>query len=267
MTDPKPSDPKANSHQIASPSYRLAALDQDFLLSEDMRGVRFLLEYSKPEIALKAHDVRSTIVVFGGARIHENGTPRETRWYAEARAFGKLASERGGAIGGKPYYNVIATGGGPGAMEAANRGAIDAGALSIGFNIVLPHEQEPNAYTTPDLTFNFHYFAMRKMHLAMRANALVAFPGGFGTFDELFEILTLRQTRKVTHMPIVLFDEAYWRSVINLDKLVEYGVIEPTDLTLFRYADTAEQAWASLIEQGLQTERPAAPQDAPVTPP
>lgn len=262
MTKAKP--PAANAPQLASPSYRIAALDQDFLLSEDMRGVRFLLEYSKPEIALKAHDVRSTIVVFGGARIREHGSPQDARWYNEARNFGRIASERGGAMGGAPYYNVIATGGGPGAMEAANRGAMETGALSIGFNIVLPHEQTPNAYTTPGLTFNFHYFAMRKMHLAMRANALVVFPGGFGTFDEMFEILTLRQTRKVTALPIVLFDEGYWRSVIAFDKLVEYGAIDAADLTLFRYADTAEGVWASLLEQGLQTEHTTPPSDAPV---
>ena len=262
MTSPKP--PVPNSAQLASPSYRVAALDQDFLLSEEMRGVRFLLEYSKAEVALKAHEVRSTIVVFGGARIHENGNALEARWYDEARNFGRIASERGGATGGTPYYNVIATGGGPGAMEAANRGAMDAGALSIGFNIVLPHEQTPNAYTTPDLTFNFHYFAMRKMHLAMRANALVVFPGGFGTFDELFEILTLRQTRKAPMIPVVLFDEGYWRSVINFDKLVEYGAIDAADLTLFRYADTAEGVWASLLEQGLTTAHPKPPEDAPV---
>jgi uncharacterized protein (TIGR00730 family) len=243
---------KPNAAQLASPSYRLPALDQDFLLGEDMRGVRFLLEYSKAELALKAHNIKSTIVVFGGARIREDGPPKEQLWYAQAREFGHIASERGGAMG-RPgeCHNVIATGGGPGAMEAANRGALDAGALSIGFNIRLPREQEPNAYTTPELTFQFHYFAMRKMHLAMRANALVVFPGGFGTFDEMFEILTLRQTRKAPLIPVVLFDEGYWRSVINFEKLVEHGMIDAADLTLFRFADTAEGVWASLLEQGL----------------
>jgi uncharacterized protein (TIGR00730 family) len=254
MTD----DPD-NTEQRTSPSYRLAALDQDFLLSEDMRGTRFLLEYSKAELALKSYPIISTIVVFGGARIKEDGSELDKRWYSEARTFGRIASERGGAVHnpGTPCQNVIATGGGPGAMEAANRGARDAGAPTIGFNIVLPHEQEPNAYTTPHLTFNFHYFAMRKMHFAMRANALVVFPGGFGTFDELFEILTLRQTRKAPAIPIVLFDEAYWREVVNFDALVKHGMIEATDLTLFRYADTAETAWAALVEQGLGGEHPA----------
>jgi len=245
--------PVQNLDQLNSPSYRLAALDQEFLLSEDMRGVRFLLEYSKAELALKAHHVVSTIVVYGSARIREDGPGRQPIWYKEARTFGRLASERGGALHkpGEPCRNVIATGGGPGAMEAANRGARDAGAVTIGFNITLPHEQFPNAYTTPALTFNFHYFAMRKMHLAMRANALVVFPGGFGTLDEMFEMLTLRQTRKAPLVPVVLFDEGYWRSIINFDKLVEYGAIDAADLTLFRFADTAEAAWDALVEQGL----------------
>ena len=245
--------PVQNLEQLNSPSYRLAALDQDFLLGEEMRGVRFLLEYSKAEFTLKAHHIASTIVVFGGARIRENGPGREALWYNEARRFGRIASERGGAVHkpGEPCKNVIATGGGPGAMEAANRGARDAGAVTIGFNITLPHEQSPNAYTTPELTFNFHYFAMRKMHLAMRANGLVVFPGGFGTLDEMFEILTLRQTRKAPLIPVVLFDEGYWRSVINFDKLVEHGAIDAADLALFRFADTAEATWDALIEQGL----------------
>lgn len=245
--------PVQSIEQLNSPSYRLAALDQDFLLSEDMRGVRFLLEYSKAELALKARRIVSTIVVFGGARVREDGPGKEALWYSQARAFGRLASERGGALHdpGEPCRNVIATGGGPGCMEAANRGAMDAGAASIGFNITLPHEQLPNAYTTPALTFNFHYFAMRKMHLAMRANGLVVFPGGFGTLDEMFEVLTLRQTRKAPLVPIVLFDEGYWRSVINFDKLVEHGAIDPADLTLFRFADSAERAWDELVAQGL----------------
>ncbi len=245
--------PPQNLEQLNSPSYRLAALDRDFLLSEEMRGVRFLLEYSKAELTLKAHDIASTIVVFGGARIREDGPGKEAIWYREARSFGRIASERGGALhgSGEPCRNVIATGGGPGCMEAANRGAIEAGAASIGFNITLPHEQAPNAYTTPALTFNFHYFAMRKMHLAMRANALVVFPGGFGTLDEMFEMLTLRQTRKAPLVPIVLFDEGYWRSIVNFEKLVEHGAIDAADLTLFRFADTAEAAWEALVEQGL----------------
>ena len=203
--------PKANAAQLASPSYRLAAMDRDFLLGDSMRGVRFLMEYAKAEEALRAWGVRSTIVVFGSARIREG-----QRWYDQARAFGRLASERGGALRGsvgEPRDNVIATGGGPGVMEAANRGATDIGAPSVGFNITLPHEQEPNAFSTPELTFRFHYFAMRKMHLAMRANALVVFPGGFGTFDELFEILTLRQTGKAPPIPIVLDGRIQRRSM------------------------------------------------------
>ncbi|GAM98509.1 hypothetical protein U91I_02144 [alpha proteobacterium U9-1i] len=240
-----------NSAQRASPSYRLPTLDQEFLLSEELRGVRFLLEYSKAEIALKAHQIKSTIVVFGSARIREDGPGRNAFWYQEARTFGRLASERGGALGGAPRTNVIATGGGPGAMEAANRGAREAGAPTIGFNITLPHEQEPNAYSTPDLTFAFHYFAMRKMHLAMRAGALVIFPGGFGTLDELFEILTLTQTKKAPIIPVVLFDEDYWRSVINFDALIEHGMIEAEDLALFKFAESAEAAWDALLQQGL----------------
>lgn len=242
-----------NGAQTASPSYRLAALDQDFLLSREMRGVRFLLEYEKADRALQARQIRSTIVVFGSARIREDGPGPHARWYAQARKFGRTASERGGAVApdGQPLYNVIATGGGPGAMEAANRGARDAGAPTIGFNIRLPHEQEPNRYTTPDLTFQFHYFAMRKMHLAMRANALVVFPGGFGTMDELFEILTLRQTGKSRQIPIVLFDEAYWRSVINFGAFVEHGMIEASDLEHFRFAETADELWNTLVAQGI----------------
>jgi hypothetical protein len=256
--------PKANAAQMASPSYRMAAMDRDFLLGDSMRGVRFLMEYAKAEEALRAWGVRSTIVVFGSARIREG-----QRWYEEARAFGRLASERGGALRafgrlaserggalrgsvGEPRDNVIATGGGPGIMEAANRGAMDTGAPSVGFNITLPHEQEPNAFSTPDLTFRFHYFAMRKMHLAMRANALVVFPGGFGTFDELFEILTLRQTGKAPPIPIVLFDKAYWTEVINFDALARHGMIAERDLDLIGFAEDAEGIWGELLRRGLK---------------
>jgi len=257
MTQDTP-PPPANAEQMASPSFKVAALDQDFLLSDSMRGLRFLLEYEKTEQLLRAQRIRSTIVVFGSARTREDGPPDHARWYAEARAFGRIASERGGALceEGGERFNVIATGGGPGAMEAACRGAMDVGAPAIGFNITLPHEQEPNAFTTPDLTFNFHYFAMRKMHLAMRAKGLVVFPGGFGTLDELFELLTLRQTRKLTAMPIVLFDEGYWREIVSFDGLVKHGVINEADLTLFRFADTALAAWEALLEQGLAARFP-----------
>jgi uncharacterized protein (TIGR00730 family) len=242
-----------NAAQLASPSYRIPALDQDFLLGDSMRGVRFLLEYAKAEEILRAYSIRSTIVVFGSARVREDGPNRQGFWYAEARAFGRIASERGGALKpeGAIRDNVISTGGGPGIMEAANRGASEAGAPSIGFNITLPHEQEPNAYSTPELTFRFHYFAMRKMHLVMRANALVAFPGGFGTFDELFELLTLRQTGKEPRIPIVLVDEAYWRKVIAFDALVEEGMVSADELALFDFAEDAESAWVTLTRRGL----------------
>lgn len=245
---------------LKSPSYRLAALDQDFLLGDSMRGVRFQLEYAKAEEALRAWSVHSTIVVFGSARIREDGPGQQPEWYAQAREFARIASQRGGALEpvGNVRENVIATGGGPGIMEAANRGACDAGAPSIGFNITLPHEQLPNAYSTPDLTFRFHYFAMRKMHLAMRANALVVFPGGFGTLDETFEILTLRQTRKARSVPTILFDADYWRKVINFEAIVENGMASPGDLDLFDYAETPEEAWATLMRRGLGAANPVA---------
>jgi len=252
---------KPNGRQIASPSYRLPALDQEFILGDSMRGVRFLLEYAKAEEMLRAWGVRSTIVVFGSARVRENGPGRQPFWYREARKFGQIASERGGALvrDNGVRDNVIATGGGDGIMGAANQGAADVGAPSIGFNITLPHEQEPNAFSTPELTFRFHYFAMRKMHLAMRANALVVFPGGFGTFDELFELLTLYQTGKVARLPIVLFDKAFWRTVVNFDALVDYGMISPGDVNLVSYADTAEDAWRKLMEIGLTARSHGAP--------
>jgi len=248
MADP------GNDPQIASPSYRLAALDSEFLLGDSMRGVRFQLEYAKAEEALKDRGIRSTIVVFGSARINEGTPGRKGYWYDQARIFGRLASQQGGALlaDGGPLDNVIASGGGPGIMEAANRGAMEAGAPSIGFNITLPHEQQPNGWTTPDLTFRFHYFAMRKMHLAMRANALVVFPGGFGTLDELFEILTLRQTQKSPPIPVVLFDRAFWTGVIGFDALVDQGLVEAQDLDLFRYAETAEDIWERLLAGGLR---------------
>ncbi len=249
MTDPT-KDPAIAAH-LASPSYRLAALDRDFLLGDSMRGVRFLLEYAKAEEALRAWGVRSTIVVFGSARVREED---ENGWYRAARAFGRIASERGGALNVRDGVrdNVIATGGGPGIMEAANRGASDAGAPSVGFNITLPHEQAPNPFSTPDLTFRFHYFAMRKMHLAMRANALVIFPGGFGTMDELFEILTLRQTDKSPRIPIVLFDRDYWTRILNFEAFAEAGMIDEKDLKLFRFAGTAEDVWQCLLDCGLR---------------
>ena len=212
-----------------------------------------MLEYEKADQALRAQGVESTIVVYGSARFKPDGPPDHARWYNEAREFGRIVSENGGAKAKKwPLKNVIATGGGPGIMEACNRGAWDAKAPSIGFNITLPFEQEPNPYSTPELTFNFHYFAMRKMHLAMRANALIAFPGGFGTFDELFEILCLRQTLKIEHpVPIILFDETFWKSVVNLEKLAEIGTINKDDLELFSYTETAQETWDTLVKRGI----------------
>jgi hypothetical protein len=242
---------KSNRAQMKSAAYRLPALDQDFLLGDSTRGLRFQLEYQKAEETLRRWAVASTIVMFGSARVKEG---EANGWYDNARTLAAIVSERGGAkLDHKaPRQNVIATGGGPGVMEAANRGAYDTGAPSIGFNITLPHEQEPNAYSTPELTFQFHYFAMRKMHLAMRAAALVVFPGGFGTMDELFEILTLRQTHKMeSALPIVLFDRKFWRAAVNFEYFLDAGMINPADLTLFDFADSPEEAWDMLLKKGL----------------
>lgn len=240
--------PIDNRKQLQSQTYQLAALDQDFILGESTRGIRLQLEYAKVEESLRSWGVRSTVVVFGSARVREDGPPKHAAWYRQAREFARIVSERGGAktSNGPVRHNVIATGGGPGLMEAANRGACDAGAPSIGFNITLVHEQQPNAYSTPELTFRFQYFAIRKMHLAMRANALIVFPGGFGTLDELFEILTLKQTGKMSPIPILLFDQAYWASLLNLERLVLDGMISPQDRQLFTYADNPEAAWDTI---------------------
>jgi uncharacterized protein (TIGR00730 family) len=241
----------SNRQQLAASAFRLPALDQDFLLGDSTRGLRFQLEYQKAEESLRALQIESTIVVFGSARVKEGDA---NGWYEGARAFAQLCSEQGGAkLNHKaPRQNVIATGGGPGIMEAANRGAYDAHAHSIGYNITLPMEQEPNPFSTPELTFRFHYFAMRKMHFAMRAAALVVFPGGFGTLDELFELLTLRQTGKMTKpMPVVLYDKRFWTSAINFAHFSQEKLINPHDLELFTFADTPQQAWTALIERGL----------------
>ena len=273
--------PSDSYQQLQSSSYLLPVQDTEFLLRDEMRATRFALEYAKADLLLRDWGIRSTIIVFGSARVPSPQQAqaaaaaardeqerkiaarweRQARWYEAARDFGRIASERGGALAPKQRWrdNVIATGGGPGIMEAANRGAQDAGAPSIGFNITLPLEQIPNAYSTPALTFRFHYFAMRKMHLAMRANALAIFPGGFGTMDELFEILTLCQTRKAPPVPIVLIDQTYWRSLVNFDVLVEEGMISPTDLKLFEFAESAEEAWASLTRRGLRAHTPNGP--------
>ncbi len=201
---------------------------------------------------MRAFGVVSTLVVFGSARVRENGPGRQAFWYAQARAFGRIASLEGGAArGGAPYAHVVATGGGPGTMEAANRGAHDVGAPTIGFNITLAREQEPNPYTTPALTFRFHYFAMRKMHFAMHAKALVVFPGGFGTFDELFEILTLAQTGKTRRIPIVLVDHDYWRKVVDWRTLQDNGMVSAQDFALLDFAADGADAWSILARSGI----------------
>jgi uncharacterized protein (TIGR00730 family) len=221
----------------------------DRALHEAMRGTRLETEYEDVERVLRAWDIRSTVVVFGSAAIASPERPSAARWatrhrawYDAARRFGGLIAARGGD------RHVIATGGGPGLMEAANRGAADAGAPTVGFNIELPASQPSNAYVTPALHFRFHYFAIRKLHFAMRARALVAFPGGFGTLDELFEILTLQQTRKMPTARIVLFDRGFWKSVLNFDALIEAGVLRSADLDLLHYADTPERAAALLAD-------------------
>ena len=245
------SDRPSNAAQMANAAYRLPAMDQDFLLGDSTRGIRFQLEYQKAEDNLRALKIESTIVVFGSARVREG---EANGWYDHAREFAYISSLEGGAkLNHKiARHNVIATGGGPGIMEAANRGAHDADAHSIGYNIRLPMEQEPNPYSTPDLTFRFHYFAMRKMHFAMRAAALVVFPGGFGTLDELFEILTLRQTGKMSKsLPVILYDSKFWNKAINFEIFAKAKLVHEKDLELFGFADTPTQAWSELIARGL----------------
>jgi uncharacterized protein (TIGR00730 family) len=257
---------------LRSPSYRRADEDLEFLARDELRPIRLQLELLKPELIQHEHLIRSTIVVFGSSRLVEPseakkrlaeaeaslaqkpGDPDRQRavatarrqlalapYYDQAREFGRLVSSTCQTDG--PCDFVIVTGGGPGIMEASNRGAADAGAKSIGLNITLPHEQRPNPYITPSLCFQFRYFALRKMHFLMRAKALVAFPGGFGTMDELFEALTLLQTRKVTGLTVVLVGRAFWDRLINWSMLVDEGLISQQDLTLFRYAETAQEAW------------------------
>jgi uncharacterized protein (TIGR00730 family) len=261
--------------QVASPAYRLAFDDEEFLLREEMRPVRLLLELSKPELALSEHNVRNTVVIFGSARTlspeqaagemhyleqqrvvqpddsilerrlaQARRNLRQAENYATAQALAKYIAEQNRQTHALQLH--VVTGGGPGIMEAANRGAHEAGDRSIGLNIVLPREQEPNIYITPELCFRFHYFAMRKMHFLMRARALVAFPGGFGTLDELFETLTLIQTGKIKPMPLLLFDRHYWKRLINWELMVEEGMISREDLNLFTYVDTVEEAWVHI---------------------
>ncbi len=235
--------------QTRAPAYRLAFTDRDFMLRDELRPVRLQLELLKPQMIMDERGIESTVVMFGGARIpapeHRETARTETlanlsHYYDEARRFARLMTERSVASYGKDW--VVATGGGPGVMEAGNRGADDAGGQSIGLNIVLPHEQAPNPYVTPDLSFNFHYFAIRKMHFLMRARAIVVFPGGFGTLDELFESLTLIQTQRMKAVPFLLFGRDWWEKVVNWHHLSEAGVISPEDLSLFTMVETAEEA-------------------------
>ena len=242
--------------QTRSPTYRLAFDDDEFLTSASMRGVRLQLEMMKAEEGLTEAGILSTIVLFGGARIPEPGkaawagrTPEQkarleanSHYYDAARNFARLASLHSAAShGGKEF--VIVTGGGPGVMEAGNRGAADVGGVSVALNIVLPHEQAPNPYATPELCFRFHYFAIRKMHFLLRAKAMAIFPGGFGTLDELFEALTLIQTRRMARIPVILFGKAFWQRAIDLDFLAEQGTISPGDQDIIDFVDTADEAW------------------------
>jgi uncharacterized protein (TIGR00730 family) len=244
---------------------RLAFADPEFLLRRETRGIRFQLELLKPDLEQQAHGIENTIVVFGSARFRSDEEARtllqaaeaggdeavirkartfarNAQWYEMARAFGKLVAEYSAAK--EPRDKLfICTGGGPGIMQAANRGAHEAGGISVGLSIALPMEEAPNPYVPHDLSFKFHYFALRKMHFMMRAKALVAFPGGFGTLDELFEVITLVQTRKARQVPIVLFGSDYWKRLIDFDVLVDEGVVSPGDLELFRYADEPQAAW------------------------
>jgi hypothetical protein len=241
--------------QARAPAYRLAFADSDFLLREELRPVRLQLELLKPELMLSEAGVISTVVLFGGARIpsparaHAARTPTLAalaHYYDEARQFARRITERSQANGQAGRENVIVTGGGPGVMEAGNRGAAEAGGVSIGLNIVLPHEQRPNDWVTPGLCFNFHYFAIRKMHFLMRARAIVVFPGGFGTLDELFESLTLIQTGRMARVPFLLFGRDFWTRIVNWDALAEAGTIAPEDLDLFRFVETADEAIAAI---------------------
>ena len=271
-----------SSAQVNSSAYRLAFDDLDFLVREELRPMRLLLELTKPELVLQEHKVLHTVVIFGSARtpspeivdaeeeklsLQMQIAPRnpalllqqkhlhfqriQSRYYAEARRLAEIITERSKSEEGAKA--LVITGGGPGVMEAANRGALDAGGESIGLNIVLPHEQFPNTYITPKFCFRFHYFAMRKMHFLLRARALVVFPGGFGTLDELFEALTLVQTGKIAAMPILIFGREFWEKVIDWDFMVEQGVISVEDLKLFHYVENAEEAW-ELMKDSLHLE-------------
>jgi uncharacterized protein (TIGR00730 family) len=262
---------------LQSPSYRLAYEDIDFLEDPELRPMRVQLELLKPELAFQRLNINSTIVVFGSTRVVEAEAAQaqlqrarsrlaeapddpalrrvvaraerivaKARYYEEARKFAALVSSLKQRDGTREY--VIVTGGGPGIMEAANRGAADVYAKSVGLNIHLPHEQFPNPYITPELCFQFRYFAMRKLHFLLRAKALVVFPGGFGTLDELFDALTLRQTGRMQEIPVVMFGRGYWTKVLNLHFLADEGAIDDADLDLIQYAETAEEAWHRIVE-------------------
>ncbi|CAA7627522.1 LOG family protein [Magnetospirillum sp. SS-4] len=273
----KQAPPPRETPQTLSPSYRLAFEDVDFLLRQDLRPVRLQLELLKPELLQQQHGIKSTVAVFGSARVPAPeqagalvaaaeeearrvpddakaaahlGVARRmaanTRYYEEARRFAQIVTT---ACANRELCDfVVKTGGGPGIMEAANRGAAEAGGKSIGLNIVLSTEQEPNAYITPELCFRFHYFAIRKMHFLTRSKALVVFPGGFGTLDELFEAATLIQTGKIDPIPILLFGRDYWERVFNIDVLIDEGMASPGDKDLFTFVETAEEAWAAIVD-------------------
>lgn len=246
--------------QTEAPAYRLAFSDEEFMTSDELRGVRFQLEYLKPELWLRERGINSTVVMFGGARIPAPGKEAwaarteiarknleaNSRYYDEARRFAQYVSLTSKALDHKEY--VIVTGGGPGVMEAGNLGASEVGAHSIAFNIVLPHEQAPNTYVSPDLCFNFHYFATRKIHFLLRARAVVIFPGGFGTLDEFFETLTLIQTGRMERIPLLMFGKHFWDRALNLEVLEEEGTISPGDTDLFTTVDTAEEGWDVIRE-------------------
>jgi uncharacterized protein (TIGR00730 family) len=248
-TDLDAQEQMPDTPQTRAPAYKLAFADEDFLCRDELRSVRLQLELLKPELIMDERGIESTIVLFGGARIPEpakKDTARTktladlSKYYDQAREFARLMTEKSMKSYGKE--DVIVTGGGPGVMDAGNRGAMDAGGASIGLNIVLPHEQAPNEYVTPDLCFNFHYFAIRKIHFLMRAKAICVFPGGFGTLDETFEALTLIQTGRMQRVPVLLFGRKFWESIINWDALSEAGTISAEDLELFRFVETAEEA-------------------------
>ncbi len=265
-TDRTTAEAIPDTPQSRAPAYRLAFTDEDFMCREELRPVRLQLELLKPELLMEEQGIKSTIVLFGGARIpepaHKDTARTQTlaelsHFYDEAREFARLMTIKSMESGGKE--DVVVTGGGPGVMEAGNRGAVDAGGHSIGLNIVLPFEQAPNEYVTPELCFNFHYFGIRKMHFLMRAKAICVFPGGFGTLDELFESLTLIQTGRMQRVPFLLFGRAFWEKIINWDALADAGTISAEDLDLFRFVESAAEAMELIENWGPAPAREAIP--------